>query len=784
MRGQVKFLSVNKTTFLKLLSGLVILPILFLGLLYTLVSFEVIDNLPSKRELKRVQNPLASELYANGGELLGKYYVQNRSNLEYVELNDNYVKALIATEDKRFYKHNGVDVVSLFRVLIKSVILGKRNNGGGSTLNQQLAKNLFPRKKYKLFGTIINKFREMVIAQRLDKVYSKDEVLLLYTNTVSFGEQAFGLATAAERFFNKPAHELTLEESATLVGLLKATTYYNPKRNPERSLARRNLVLDQMVKSGAISKELALKTAELPIELDYQPYQRSQELGRYFKEIVQEEFDKWSLENPKSDGSIYDLNTDGLKIFCTLDYHLQLAAENKAKSHMTELQKLFNSSWKGGRKFGSGTKLIDEQILADPKYQKIRKGQGKDKALDEYTKNGKRKLWTWNGYDKRDVTRIDSIKHYLSLLHTGVLAADPQTGAIKVWVGGNDFSRFQYDNITRPRQVGSLFKPFVYLTALEKGVEPCDYYANERRVYSDYKDWSPRNSNDNYGGYVPVKAALANSINTISVQLLFETGLEDVIRTTRELGIERELSEVPSIVLGTSDVSLLEMVKAYSVLASGGLRREFRTIERIEDKAGNVLFELDYDTAPVERAGINYSNINMLNGMLQQVTTQGTAKRLYSQHDIPYYVMGKTGTSQNQSDGWFIGFTDQLVVGAWVGAQDRRVHFRTIGTGAGGRTALPLVGAVLEEAAKQGMQPTRWNTKASFACDDYLTQEQYNILTGVYQPSTPPEVISPRKRSRGQADKKVEDYWELKRLERKRKREARKRQKRLRKQYN
>ncbi|MBX2845894.1 MAG: transglycosylase domain-containing protein [Saprospiraceae bacterium] len=713
---------------LRLLILAVLIPAFLLGTLYLLVAFEVVDDLPSRRQLKRIQNPLASDLFAEGGELMGKYYIENRSNLEYEDLNDHFKDALIATEDRRFYKHNGVDVRGLSRVLFKTILLRKENSGGGSTITQQLAKNLYPRKNYKIGGTIINKFREMVIAQRIERVYSKKEILILYANTVSFGERAFGLATASERFFNKPANALHPEEAALLVGLLKATTYYNPRKNPENALRRRNVVFNQMVKYKQLTPESAEQLKALPIELDYQPYQANLELGRYFKAHIKNEFDAWSKAHPKKDGSYYDLNTDGLKVYTTIDFGLQQEAERYMKIHMAKVQKNFDVSWKGGRKFGKGTSLIDEQILSDPNYQKIRKKSGKEKALAAYTTHDMRNLWTWDGVQAKSATKIDSIKHYLGMIHGGILAADPNTGHIKVWVGGNDYSKFQYDNILRPRQAGSLFKPIVYLSALESGVEPCDYFANERQVYKAYKDWSPRNSNNEYGGYIPVQQALAQSINTVSVQVLFETGVENVVKTARDLGIESELSEVPSIVLGTSDVSLYEMVGAYSVLASGGYKRPLSGIVRIEDKDGQIIYEAPEYKAREVKSGFRYSNINMLNGMLQQVTTKGTAKRIYN-HDIPFYVMGKTGTTQNQSDGWFIGFTDQLVVGAWVGAEDRRVHFRNLSTGAGGRTALPLVGAVFEQAAEAGMRPTKWNTEAYFRCDDYLSTEDYELAT-------------------------------------------------------
>jgi penicillin-binding protein 1A len=702
-------------------------PIVLLSFLFVLVRFEVIGELPSEKEIASIENPNASELYASDGKLIGRFFIENRTNLDFEDLGRYYTDALIATEDIRFYEHNGIDVRSLARVAVKSVLMQQSSSGGGSTLTQQLVKNLYPREEYRFFSLIINKFREMSIARRIEKVYSKDQILLLYSNTVSFGELAFGLKTGSERFFNKKPDKLMLEEAATLVGILKAPSYYSPRNHPERARQRRDIVLRQMAKYDFITAKVANELSDLPLKIDYQPPRQKVQSARYFKEQVRREFDEWSLGESREDGSKYSLYTDGLKVYSTLDLDMQSAAEEEMRVHMKKLQQIFEQSWRGGKMFGSDTRLIDERIRKDRLYASLKKqGKGKQEILTEFTTKARRQVWSWDGSGAESMTKIDSIKHYLGLLHAGVLAVDPHTGEIKVWVGGNDFGQFQWDNIVSPRQVGSIFKPIVYLAALEKGVRPCDYYENKRKTYSGYKDWSPQNADGKYGGHMPMQGALTHSVNTISVQILFEAGIPAVVELARRLGITSDLAEVPSIVLGTSDVSLYEMVKAFSVFANRGIASDFHMISRIEDSDGNVLFErsLQDDTKPIVEPYL----IKQLSSMLSNVTEEGTGRRLYANYAIPFQVMGKTGTTQNQSDGLFIGYTDRLLIGAWVGTMDRRVHFRSLGTGSGGRTALPLAGALFEYAATTGYVPDSDFTVQAYACPTYLPGEDYAVL--------------------------------------------------------
>ena len=692
---------------------------------------EWIDDLPSQVELKDIQNPIASELYTRDEKLIGKYFLENRSDLRFEDLNDHFKHALVATEDRRFYDHHGVDTKSLFRVFFKSILFQQDGSGGGSTITQQLVKNLFPRKRYSIFSTLCNKYREMAIAKRLEKIYTKDDILLLYANTVSFGEQAFGLATAAKRFFNKQPNELLIEEAATLVGILKATSYYSPRNYPDRAKSRRNIVLQQMVNNKYLKQDVNDQLKNLPLVLNYQSPSDRIELARYFKQQVKKDFQKWSLGVSKADGSKYNIKKDGLKIISTLDYDMQIAAERIMQSHMSKLQELFLKSWESGSLFGKNSKIIDDGIFADPEYINLREsGLTNKESIAKLAEHKIRKFWSWDGYKTESKTRIDSIKHYLSLLHAGILVAEPKSGAIKTWVGGNDFGEFQWDNVTAPRQVGSTFKPIVYLTALEKGIDPCQYFENELRSYSDYDDWTPRNANAVYGGYASVKGALTHSINTVSVQLLFEAGIPNVVNLAKDLGIQSPLAEVPSLVLGTSDISLFDMVTAYSTLANDGRKIALHSIKKIIDRNGEILFEnrLSSDTLGAVQS-VSMENIKQLNIMMQHVTLEGTGQRLYRNFDIDFPISGKTGTTQNQSDGWFIGYTKDLVIGAWVGAQDRRIHFRNLRTGSGGRTALPLVGALFEYANNAGMiRPISFDEEQQFSCADTISEIEYARL--------------------------------------------------------
>jgi len=711
-----KRISTYLKTAVKLSITLFSILLLFTLILFCVVKFEWIGNLPTSADIKNIQTPEASELLSDDGSLITKYYNQNRINLDNFEaINSHFKNSLIATEDIRFYKHNGVDIRSLFRVLFKSILLRDKSSGGGSTLTQQLVKNTFQRQQYKFGSTLINKFREIIIAGKLENFYSKDEIIKLYTNTVSFGERAFGLEVASRRFFNKPSKELSLYEAATLVGILKAPTYYSPRLHPDRAKKRRNVVLSQLYKNNMITKDVLNETTALPLKTDYQKPSSKNELARYFKEKIRKDFDYITENIVTEDGTNYHLYQDGLKIYTSLNLKLQEEAENHMEKHMKKLQGLFIESWKEGKLFGEGTKIIDGRITKSEEYKRLKnQGLSKQELIDKFSTPSIRSVWTWDGYTESKRTKIDSIKHYLSLLHCGILAADPQTGHIKAWVGGNDYGKFQNDQITSKRQVGSTFKPIVYLTALEQNVHPCKFYENELRNYTSYQDWTPKNANNEYGGKLSMYAALVSSVNTISVQVIFDAGLKNVVNMAKRLGIESYINEVPSMVLGTSDISLYEMVNAYAHFANGGHKIALNSILKIENREGEIIYEAP--TTTKERI-INETQIDVLNSILCDVTKIGTGRRITSVYSMPFDMAGKTGTTQCQSDGWFIGYHPSLVVGSWVGTEDRRIHFRTLGLGSGSNTALPMVAETFRTAYKMNVIKPALNF-AKYTIDD------------------------------------------------------------------
>lgn len=705
------------------ISGLFSALFLFLLVMIILCNTGAFGSLPGKKEIAVISNPLSSKIYCSESKLIGRYYIENRDYFSKEDINTHFKNALVAAEDHRFYSHSGVDYLSLGRVFVKSILLRKDASGGGSTITQQLVKNLYPRKEYRLFSLFINKLREMAIARRIEKVYDKDEIIQLYASTVSFGEQAFGLATASERFFNKKPNELLPEEASLLVGILKATSYYNPRRHPERAIERRNLVLFQMRKHGYLDDHSLEVLKKMELKLDYQvPEMRAESFG-HFKQYVKKAFAEISDTLRKDDGTPYNLYYDGLKIYTSLDRSLQLQAEKARDKHMKELQRRFDSEWKGGPKFGKSNSILDDHIRNHPEYKYWKdRTSSIEELIDSFNIESQQKYWTWEGQIEKKSTRIDSIKHYLSLLHASLFAADLQSGAVRVWVGGNDYSRFQFDNVMARRQVGSLFKPIVYLSALENGIKPCDYYKNELISYDKYEGWTPGNADESYGGYSAVHNALARSLNSVSVQILFDTPMNEILNLAQKLGIEASLDPVPSLVLGTSDISLIEMARAYARICTG-VSTEFYCIERIEDREGNTIYKRT--DAEFEMLDIDPEARSYLKAMLGNVVRNGTAQRLYSAYEIPSLVLGKTGTTQNQSDGWFLGCTSDLVAGSWVGTEDRRMHFRKLSTGAGSQTAMPMAGRLFEIYYDGSRTYNASLQTQYFECLPELDDEQY-----------------------------------------------------------
>ena len=654
-------------------------------LFFILVFLGVLGPVPSKTQLQQINNPLASEVYSVDGKILGRYYVENRSYATFDEISPNVINALVATEDARFYEHRGIDEIALARVLFKSIILRNDAAGGGSTISQQIAKNLFPRVDYGPFSMPVNKLREAIIAYRLERIYNKQEILALYLNTVSFAENIFGIEVAAERFFSKSPKSLDVHEAAVIVGMLKANNYYNPRTHPDRAVGRRNVVIDLMVKNNYLNAADAEKYKEKPLGLHYRLISYNQGPAPYFLERLKPELLEWCADNVNENGQPYNLYTDGLKITTSIDYNLQRYAQQAVKEYMKNLQKVFDNHWKSRDIFRENPEVLKSAI------QNLNtSGDSYADELKKYSAKTHASLFTWDGVESMEVSRLDSLKHYLKMLNAGFIAIDPHSSHLKAWVGGIDYRFFKYDHVTAPRQTGSTFKPFVYLAALEEDISADTYFVNQYKVYEEYKDWAPRNSHNEYGGYYSMKGALAKSLNTVSVDVLLEAGIDETIDIARDLGISADLPDYPSLALGVASVSLKEMVEAFAGIVNDGKPVKANYLLQIADKNGKVLETFNYDL-PYEPV-VSPENCRAVINMMEAVVDGGTGRGIRTVYKIPGEFAGKTGTTQNNSDGWFIGLTPELVTGCWVGADDPRVHFRTTTYGQGAYMALPIVG--------------------------------------------------------------------------------------------
>ncbi|NOR76095.1 MAG: hypothetical protein GQ525_13185 [Draconibacterium sp.] len=652
---------------------------------FILVFLGFLGPVPSKQQLHNINNPVASEVFSADGKILGRYYVQNRSNVDFDEISPNIINALIATEDTRFYEHRGIDEIALLRVLVKSILMRHKSSGGGSTISQQIAKNLFPRINYGPFSMPVNKLREAIIAYRLERIYTKQEILAMYLNTVPFAENIFGIEVAAERFFSKSALKLEVHEAAILVGMLKANNYYNPRTHPERAKDRRNVVIGQMAKYEYISEQEANIYKAKKLGVKYRVISYNQGPAPYFLEKLKPQLLEWCENNSNENDDPYNLYTDGLKIKTTIDYNLQYYAQQSMKEYMKDLQKVFDNHWKSRDMFKENPDIIKSAI-----QRKNSSGINFEEELKKYDAKKRTTLFTWNGLKDVNISRLDSLKHYLKLLNVGFIAIDPQQSTLKAWVGGIDFRFFKYDHVTAPRQTGSAFKPFVYLAALENNIAADKYFVNQYKVYEDYKNWAPRNSHDEYGGYYTMKGALAKSLNTVSVEILLEAGIDETIEIAEDLGISSDLPDYPSLALGVASISLKEMIEAFAGIVNDGKPVNANYLLEIADRDGNILetFEYKLNNNPV----VSPENCRAVLNMMEAVVDAGTGRGIRSIYKINSDFAGKTGTTQNNSDGWFIGITPNLVTGCWVGANDPRVHFRTTTYGQGAYMALPIVG--------------------------------------------------------------------------------------------
>ncbi|WMN11151.1 transglycosylase domain-containing protein [Marivirga salinae] len=687
-----------KQRIIKLLSLLIGSGILLLILFFFSIKAGMFGKLPDDEILTNINNAQATEILDENNENIGFLYRSYRSNIKYDELPQHLIDALVATEDVRFFEHSGIDYRSLFRVLIKTVILQDRSAGGGSTLSQQLAKNLFPREYSYNFEIIPIKIKEAIIATRLEDLYSKEDLLTLYLNTVSFPDNTFGIEAASQTFFNKPVNRLTVEESAILVGSLKATYTYNPRIFPENSIERRNVVLSQMVKYNKISDKAYQEAIDKKIELDYHPVKADEGTAPYFREQVRKELVKWADEYEKETGKAIDIYGDGLKIHTTLNKKMQLYAESAMKEHMQKLQKAFEDNW--GNLAPWKKKSVYEQYIKRSHHYKALKNQGKSEEEIQKILNEKKEmqLFDWSGSDVQTMSVIDSIQHSLKTLQSGFVAMDPKSGAVKTWIGGIDFEYFKYDHVTQSkRQVGSTFKPLVYLAALENGVEPCDYFPARAVSYDNLEGWKPTNSdNEDYAHInVSMPEALKKSMNTVSVKILEETGIRSVINLAEDVGIKSDLPEVASLALGTAELSMLELATAYSSFLNDGKASDPYFIKKITDASGNVLGEFKSENE--YKQAFSGLNQEMILEMMQEVVNSGTASRLRWRYKLRNDIAGKTGTTQNNRDGWFVGLLPNLVTISWTGSDNGSIGFRSTSLGQGANSALPIFGLWMQK---------------------------------------------------------------------------------------
>lgn len=688
---------------------------------YFIFAIGIFGEIPTIESLKELQTLNTSEVLTADSVLIGKFYKENRKDISFEELPKHLVEALVATEDERYWQHDGIDYRSFGRVLYRSILRGDESGGGGSTISQQLAKNIFGRQRYMFFSTPINKVREMLIARRLERAYDKKNLMAFYLNTVPFGGNVFGIEMAAKRFFNKSAINLKVEEGAVLIGMLKANTVFNPKKNPQKSLERRNTVLKQMMSNGFLTQKDYEALKQLPLNLNYQPILSRDNMAPYFKDYLRTLVPKMLENVKKEDGTAYDIYKDGLKIYTTIDSKMQLIAEEAVTERMAKLQKQFDDHW-SGRKWWGDDKWLENAMKTSERWKRLAADGWNEKKIRNHFMNTKIpiSLFAWdNGKpseDERTITPYDSIKYYFRQLNTGFMVMDAKNGSVKAWVGGTDFNFFQYDHVRSRRQVGSTFKPIVYTKALQAGVRPCEYISNALTAYmsdgttksgwdvskeekESGKAWVPRNSEDEgYGGAYSLEGALTNSINVVSAALIQRIGFREVQALAKDMGVTSEMQNDLSIALGTADISLYDMIKVYGTFASRGRRPEPITVSYVTTRDGKLIADFRNEVSPAKWPQIlTPDHADMMTHMMQSVVKEGTAERLRRTYDLKNDIAGKTGTTQSQSDGWFMGYTPNLVFGAWVGGITPAVRFRDIDLGQGANMALPICALFLKK---------------------------------------------------------------------------------------
>ena len=732
--------------YIRVLWGIFLLGVTGIIVLFGGAALGIFGPMPDLQQLENPRTNLATQIISSDGTILGKYYFDdNRTPIGFDEIPTDMVEALIATEDERFYDHAGIDWRGTLRAF---VFLGKR--GGASTITQQLARQIFVGVRSRnVLKTIFQKAQEWVIAVQLEQRYTKKEIMAMYLNKYDFGYQADGIRSAAKIFFNKTPQELSIEESATLVGMLKNSSLFNPIRRPERVKERRNIVFQQMVRNQRITEQEKDSLAQLPLKITFTPESHREGLATYFRAYLKEFMDEWIDANPKPDGSKHNLYRDGLRIYTTIDSRMQELAEDAVSMHMKNLQKEFfkqNTEEENPTapflelREGEIDTLLTRTAYRTERWRKMKlAGIEEEEILASFKKEVPMRVFSWKGEIDTIMTPMDSIRYYKHFLRASMMSMEPQTGHVKAWVGGYNYKHFQYDQVKQGRrQIGSTFKPFLYATAIDQlKLSPCDslpdaLFCIEPMKHGNMDVWCPKNSGDKYGRTRTLKNALANSVNTISARIMDLVGPKPVINLARKMGITSYLPQVPSIALGTPDISLFEMVGAYSTFANQGIYVKPIMITRIEDKNGRALYEVLPETQDVLSQEAAYVTVNLMQG----VTTAGSGARLrhagleetnYIYKNVitgyPYIfenpIAGKTGTTQNQSDGWFMGMVPNLATGLWVGGEDRSIHFKEIGFGQGATMALPIWGNYMRSLYE--------NPDFGISQEDFIAPEELSI---------------------------------------------------------
>lgn len=723
----------------------------FLILLFiTAVNYDVFGHIYTSDELEDFNNETASVVLSDNATVIGKFFNKNRTNTTYKSLPKHLINALIATEDARYFEHSGVDTRSLFRVLFKTVLLSDKRSGGGSTITQQLAKNMYGRSNYGPLTMLINKTKEGIQAYRLENTFDKESILTLYLNTVSFGENVYGIEAAALRYFNKKTQDLNIEESAVLIGVLKANTFYNPRLHPENALNRRNTVLLQMKKEAYLNTSEYDSIKTLPMQLNYTNLASNNSAG-YFLAIVKKDaqaiLDSINFTNTQQ----WNLEKDGLRIETTLDITLQDYALKAFESHLSNTQKTLRNHYKNKYRANELKQYVEQQLKKHNLYE---------------TKLERRNqlVFDWEGQYTDSINSIDSLSLEATLLHAGLLALDPKTGAIKTWVGGINYNTHPYDQIFAQRQLASTFKPFLYAAALEEGRKPCNYLNNDPIIISDYDNWSPENANKTTGGKYSMAGALMNSMNIPTVNLFMETGFQPIDSLWQKMKFSSQLNNTPSLALGTTTASIYEVARAYASFANGGQIIKPKSITKITTADGQLLYETTTITSePI----LKEQTSQIVNSILQKAVNKGTGASLRNSYNITLPLAGKTGTSQNYADAWFVGYNPNLVLVSRVGASSSKIHFHN-GNGSGGKLALPLIAKTLQHVQNNPILYEKYNVNfpeipeslyEDLGCEDFKEktglENFFDLFNGKYKDFDKTQERANKKRDKPSIFKKI-----------------------------